>query len=355
MIRFWHALLGNWRHTDPFTLKSVVDPASAGMTSERAGKMRRYAARSLSYPFRIRRNFSGSVAHVLDQSWADMLASVPTVAVKVATVHDLIPLRFSGELTRPQVARYHSWVRCLHLADLLMADSAHTKQEMQTLLGLSEEKIRVVPLGVDLPSAEPSIPTNIGERLEQRKASGNPLMIGSIGNGLQRKNLKILPPVLAELTARLKREVILVRVGQTMDTGLADEIRRGTGAHGLMELGNLTDKELADVYRKVDMVVFPSLYEGFGLPVLESMAYGTPVVCSSATSLPEVGGDAVLYFDPEDGAGLVRQLALMADPGVASRYGELGRGRAGLFTWRHCLEAIYKVYREAIELKRRRN
>src|SRR5438046_5026541 len=99
-------------------------------------------------------------------------------------------------------------------------------------------------------------------------------------------------------------------------------------------LDYVSPADLEGLYALADAFVFPSLYEGFGLPVLEAMARGVPVACSDASSLPEVAGDAAVLFDPHDQSAIARALErLLGDPDEAERLRSAGRRRAGLFSW----------------------
>jgi glycosyltransferase involved in cell wall biosynthesis len=115
-------------------------------------------------------------------------------------------------------------------------------------------------------------------------------------------------------------------------------------------LGWTDGAELEGLYRAARCFVFPSLYEGFGLPVLEAMARGVPVACSNRSALPEVAGDAALLFDPEDVAAIADALErLLTDDALAQRLGEAGREQAQQFSWRRAAEGTLASYRRAAE------
>jgi glycosyltransferase involved in cell wall biosynthesis len=119
-------------------------------------------------------------------------------------------------------------------------------------------------------------------------------------------------------------------------------------------MGKLPDEALPRFYASIDAVVIPSLYEGFGLPVIEGMAARIPVIAANATSLPEVGGDVALYFDPHSPEELAAVLAKVANEGVPLRQIEAGYERAKRLSWRNCLEGIYEVYDEVMRQKLKR-
>jgi alpha-1,3-rhamnosyl/mannosyltransferase len=254
----------------------------------------------------------------------------------------LIPLRYPTDLTPSQLGRFRSWVEHLKQADQIIAVSHYTKTETQELLGLDGSNIHVVSNGIEL--SPPASSGAVEERLGFTGDRDSTFRIGSIGSTLKRKNLEILPRALADLKARTTRKIIVVRCGQLLPAELAEEIRRVLGADGLVELGHLSDADLHGFYRAVDAVVVPSFYEGFGLPLLEAMAQGVPVVSSNTTSMPEVGGDDVLYFDPHSPAELAERLAVVASRALSPDWLERARRRAISFTWRSSLEGIYQVY-----------
>jgi glycosyltransferase involved in cell wall biosynthesis len=309
-----------------------------------SGKVEKLLTRQVIYPARVKLRARGEIVHILDHSWADLLPFVPRCALKVVTVHDLIPLRFPAELSAAQAGRFASWVGHLKQADAIIAVSEYTKREVGDLLGIDARKIHVVFNGVEMPADSPS------HSLAPHDPAG-PFRIGSIGSTLERKNLAILPEALARLQAAVQRKVVLVRVGAALPAPLAAALRNALGEDGLVELGRLPDEALADYYAGLDVVVVPSLYEGFGLPVIEGMAARVPVVASRSTSLPEVGGDVAYYFDPHSPEELAVVLAGIATDGVPRQRIDLGYARAKSLSWRKCLEGVYQVYAGLLEDK----
>ena len=338
MARYWKLLANVAREDDSYNCVSVLSESSESQRSE--NKIRRLLTRKLIYPARIKFRCHGDVVHVLDHSWSDMLLFVPKNALKVVTVHDLIPLRYPGELSKSQSARFRSWVGCLHLADAIIAVSQYTKDETSELLGIEEKKIHVVPNGVNLPDPSPKT------RMDLRNIDDQSFRIGSIGSTLMRKNLDIFPKTLAKLKENTQRQIVLVRAGAALSEGLAANIRHVIGSENLIEMGKLPDDELDHFYASLDVLTVPSFYEGFGLPVLEGMAARVPVLASNTSSLPEVGADLAFYFDPTSPEDFARSLTRILHEGVPVGHINSAYERARSFSWRNSLEGVYRVYDE---------
>jgi len=131
------------------------------------------------------------------------------------------------------------------------------------------------------------------------------------------------------------------------DEALAAKLRRSPAAARVRATGHVDDATLVALYRGAAAFVFPSRGEGFGLPPLEAMACGAPVVCSDRTSLPEVVGDAALLVDPDDAAAVAAALREALEPARADELRARGFARAAQFTWERCAEATVAAYRRA--------
>ena len=285
------------------------------------------------------------VVHLLDHSYAHLLAGMPGRGLfKIVTVHDLAPLRESGGLTDAQQRRYRRVVEHLHRADLILADSRYSAAETVNLLGIEPGRVCVLPLGVDGTRfrARPAITPGRGlpAALAGRK------VVLNVGATISRKNLRVLPEIFRCLQMP---GVTLLRIGSPLPTELAAELRSVLGPDGLVDLGFSPDDLLVQAYQRADALIFPSRIEGFGFPVLEAMAAGCPVVCTNVTSLPELGGDAALYFAPDDpvaAAGHLRRL--LADGASSEAIITAGHRQAAGFSWAQHFERLREVYRAGI-------
>jgi glycosyltransferase involved in cell wall biosynthesis len=277
-----------------------------------SGRLSSVARDALWYPAGLRRRARGVDLLHCPTFRGPARAGVPIVL----TVHDLAVLRHPG--TFPRWHRFYGSAglrRVLRAADALVAVSDFTKDEVVALAGVPAERIRVVPNGVD------DVFTAEGPRAE-----------GSY----------VLAVATLEPRKNLARAVEAARLA-----GAELKVVGASGWGGVKVegwVGEVPDAELAALYRGARCVLYPSLYEGFGLPVLEAMACGTPVVTSRGTAMEEVSGDAAVLVDPLDPAAIAAGLEE-----AEARRDELvtrGRERASRFTWERSADAVEALWRE---------
>ena len=255
-------------------------------------------------------------------------------------MHDLAPLRDPTGLTAAQQQRFRRTVEHVREADLILADSHHSAAETVALLGVEPGKMRVLPLGVDAvrfsTRSAPSENGGLPPGLTRRK------VVLSVGVHISRKNLAVLPEIFGQVRVD---GLTLLRIGTPLPAALLADLRSVLGAEGVVELGAVPDATLVQAYQRADALIFPSLIEGFGFPVLEAMAAGCPVVCTNVTSLPEVGGDAALYFAPDDPATAAGHLRkLLSDPSLKATMVAAGHRQAGAFSWSRHFEHLLAIY-----------
>lgn len=264
----------------------------------------------------------------------------------VITVHDLSCFRYP-ETHPPQ--RVEAMRRLLpsavDRAACILTDSLFVKQEVCAFFGIPPEKIVAIPLGVS-PIFRPRDEHETKPVLSRWGLHHGRYLL-AVGTLEPRKNLVQVLRAYLRLPPGLRLECPLVVAGMAgwKAGDIAAEISQLAGLGQLRILGYVPEEDLPALYAGSTALVYPSLYEGFGLPPLEAMASGVPVITSGQASLPEVVGDAGLVFHPEDVNGLSEaMLALLEDVEERRRLAEFGLKRARQFSWRKCAEETVAVY-----------
>jgi glycosyltransferase involved in cell wall biosynthesis len=265
---------------------------------------------------------------------------------RVVTVHDLIYARY------PEA---HAGIRDVGMRVLVplavkrshrvIVDSQSTRRDLIELLGTPPERIDVVPLGLGASrSGEPVEQAALRSRLEL----GERRVVLSLSAKRPHKNLAALIEALALIPSGRRPVLVLPGYQTSHEAELRERARSAGIQDDVRFLGWLPTAEIEGLWRIADVFAFPSLYEGFGLPVLEAMARGVPVACSNASSLPEVAGDAALLFDPRQPSTIAASLErLLADERERERLRAKGLQRATRFTWERTARATLESYRRA--------
>jgi glycosyltransferase involved in cell wall biosynthesis len=266
---------------------------------------------------------------------------------RVVTVHDLIYARFpeahAGLRDRGMRVLVPLAVR---RAQRVIAISQSTRQDLEGLLGTPAEKIDVVPQGLGAVHRAPALPE---PETRARFGLGGRRVLLTLSAKRPHKNLLALIGALAQIPP--ERRPLLVAPGyptwheaqlraRAAELGIAGDVR--------LE-GWVSEEQLEGLWALADAFVYPSLYEGFGLPVLEAMARGVPVACADASSLPEVAGDAALLFDPrreEEIAAAIERL--LGDPALVRGLCAKGAERARQFTWERTARLTLESYARAM-------
>jgi glycosyltransferase involved in cell wall biosynthesis len=269
---------------------------------------------------------------------------------RVVTVHDVSFLAFPEWFTARDLAVLNAGVRfSVRRAERVIVPSRHARDELVRLLGVPEWRIAVTPEAADA-RFHPLDGAATGPVM-QRYGLQQPYVL-TVGNQQPRKNLGRLLQAWRMLVAAGRHGGCrLVIAGG--HRGRRDDLAALAAALGLQDhvqfLGYVPHEDVPALYGAATAFVFPSLYEGFGLPLLEAMACGTPVASSNATSLPEVAGDAAVFFDPLDVSGMVATIgALILDDELRAALRESGLRRAARFSWKACAEATVAVYDAAM-------
>lgn len=281
----------------------------------------------------------------------DFIPPAPATARRVITVHDLSFLYFPEILTA-ESRRYYAdqigWA--VNVADHIIADSYATRDDVIKLLGVAPGRITTIHLAADEVFSAGYDVAEIGRTVaEYGIDEGYILFVGTLE---PRKNLGMLLRAYHRLRQERGVKVPLVLVGskgwlyeeifdEIVSLGLGDSVRH---------LSDVSDVKLAHLYRAAGVLAFPSYYEGFGLPALEAMLGGCPVVCAGRGSLPEVVGSAAIQLDPDDVDGWVAAIeSVLGDSVLADRMRAEGLAQAQKFSWLKTAEATMAVYRDEKE------
>ena len=252
----------------------------------------------------------------------------------VATFHDLFVL--TGEYSTPEFrARFAAQARdAAARADIVIAISEFTRSQVISLLGVEPARVRVVHHGARA-LAFPG--TGSADGIARQK------VILNVGAIQKRKNIARLVEAFEAVDPAWR--LVLIGSDGYGAAQIHARIAASPARDRISVLGYVTPEELAAWYVRATVFAFPSLDEGFGMPLLEAMAAGTPILTSTRSALPEVAGEAALLADPEDTAALVHALqSLTRDDGLRARLSRLGVERARLFTWEKAVDQTWNVY-----------
>lgn len=266
------------------------------------------------------------------------------VTRQVATVHDLAFLRFPETVQHETLDNLRRHLpRAVVAADALIAVSQATADDLTTLLGISPRRVHVIHEGVDPTFLDAPHPPRIA--LPRRYV----LFVSTLE---PRKNiLGLLAGFEQAVAGGYEGDLVLVGRWGWRTEAAREALATSPVQHRIHHLDYLDRGELNAVVRRAEAVVFPSLLEGFGLPVVEGMAVGVPVITSNVSSLPEVGGDAALYVDPREPADLAAAILRLAnDPALREQLVTAGRARAARFRWEEAARATAGVFRRVTAL-----
>lgn len=269
----------------------------------------------------------------------------------ILTIHDIIPLKFPEYAPQSKKTRLFLLYKALMkwlvtIAEVIITDSAHSRRDILEFFNLPGEKVRVIYLGVD-PKYRPLSPDKC-ERVRREYAIRDRLALFA-GRADPYKNLLTLVKAAETLNTGGEIHCTVIVAGER--DRRYREVEEYLVANRLQDdvifAGSLGEDRLIPLYNAADVFVHPSHYEGFGLPPLEAMACGTPVICSNRSSLPEVVGDAGILIDPLDVTAFTAQMRrVFTDTNLAARLRAAGLERATRFPWKTTAARTLALYRD---------
>lgn len=260
----------------------------------------------------------------------------------VVTIHD------AGVFATPQAysLAFRTWYRLMHRtlsrhARRIITVSEFSRQQLQAYAGALASRIEVIPGG-----AEHIVRLKADTGILQRHGLGDRPFVLAVSSLNPNKNFKLIVEAMAHLPDLLGSLDFVVAGGTNPRVFGNQTLSFGPG---IKYLGYVTDGELKALYQGATAFVFPSLYEGFGLPPLEAMSCGCPVVVARAASLPWVCGEAALYCDPHDSQDLAQQIRMVAsDPKIQADLRQKGFARARDFSWPQCARRTFRVLEKVL-------
>jgi glycosyltransferase involved in cell wall biosynthesis len=272
----------------------------------------------------------------------------------VVTIHDLVPLFFPELVPKKHLLFFKLFMkRAAQTADLIMTDSEHSKQDIVQHLSVPAEKIRVIYLGYEPLRPNAADPQKCQGILTHYGITQPYLLF--VGVIEPKKNLERL----VEAFALLRQDSSLGKAFQLVIAGgkgwfyetLYQKVHKLRLEDHVIFTGFVPDEDLPALYTGAEVFVFPSIYEGFGLPVVEAMAYGVPVVTSNVSSLPELAGNAGMLIDPNHPEAICEGLTeVLVNPQKQAQMKQAGLLQAQQFSWQRTAEETYKVYQEVYQM-----
>lgn len=303
------------------------------------GVMREGWSYPVSMPHHLRR-IGADVVH-----YPAPMGSLRSPVPVVLSVYDVLPWKYPELFTRTNVRHQQHLVRRLtERADQVIASSHATRTDLIEILHLPPERIHVVPMGINPAFGYRPDPA----RVEAVSGVRGPYVL-AVGTLEPRKNL-ITTIAAMEVLADSGLDIPLVVAGGRgwRDSELTRRMSQSRAR--VIPVGRVSDEDLVALYGGSTCLVFPSLYEGFGLPVLEAMACGAPVIAANTTSTPEVVGDAGVLVDPTDAEGIAEAIRSIAEaPDIAADLQARGLARAAEFTWDRTTDLTVQVYEMALD------
>ncbi|MCL4433929.1 MAG: glycosyltransferase family 4 protein, partial [Actinobacteria bacterium] len=283
---------------------------------------------------------------------------LPHTYLSAVVLYDLIPLAMPQDYLQDGIRNkwYREKLEHLKRADLTLAISEFTREEAARLLGMESHRMAVIGSAADGIFKRLDLAEHEQIRIRKRMGISKPFVLSVASANEPRKNIAGLFQAFAMLPQDIKHRFQLVVSGSATkaekDAALHQAREAGLGDGDVVLTGYVTDDDLVAMYNLCSLSVFPSLYEGFGLPVLEAMACGAPAICSSTTSLPEVMSCDEALFDPASPSAIAAKITeVLADDAFADRLVGNGRRQVARFSWDRSAELALAAFEDALGRK----
>ena len=311
--------------------------------------LNKYYQRYWKYPQELKRQ-EVDIFHVIDHSDGHLCYWLKNTGKPVVvTCHDLInfiqPENGRGQALIPAVSMsvWNFSVRGICKADSIITVSTHTARDVERILDVKFQELTVVPNAVE-PIFHPISKTEVDDLRRQYGIPPETTCILNVGSNHPRKNVLTILKVVEALIAK-GLPVHFFKTGEELKGELKTFIDHHNLNQNITYLGKPDKGTLVKIYNAADILLAPSLYEGFGMTILEAMACGTPAIASNVASLPEVAGDAAILVDPINIQEIVEAVCrLHNDPELRQSLIDKGLNRAKLFSWEKTAEQVAQIY-----------
>jgi glycosyltransferase involved in cell wall biosynthesis len=295
------------------------------------------------------------IFHVIDQCESHIVYGLAKANKPVVvTCHDLVQfiypeiLQDRSRLPALSLATWKYSVSGMEQADSVIAVSTNTANDVSQMLQIEPARITVVPNGINTEFRVLPPTAEVAEIRQQYTRSPDTFCLLNVGSTHLRKNISTVLQVLKTLKEK-GLPICLWRTGSEFTPAQKSFIQEHDLASEIYDLGNPDQTRLIQIYNAADALLAPSLYEGFGLTIVEAMACGTPVITSNVSSLPEVAADAAILVDPLNVDAIVAAVCqLYRDPSYYDRFVAKGLSRAKFFSWYKTAEQVAKVYENVL-------
>ena len=289
------------------------------------------------YPFIIPKNYG--VYHIVDHSYSFLINFLPKERT-IITCHDLIPLKFQDKMSIEAKILFKFYLTGIKKAKRIIAVSESTKKDLIELLGIPAEKIVVISTPVNLSFLKPMRKDVAKKKLGLTKK----IVLLSVGSGFYKNTILILKSI-NELKNKYP-DIFLVKIGK-----FTDEEKKYIFLNNLkkfvLEAGSLPDKKLNEYYNAGDILTFPSLYEGFGKPVLHAMHMGLPIITSDISSLPEISGNAAIKINPLSENDFIDAVSrVIENKNLRKKMIKEGGRQIKLFSFKKTLTKTKRIYED---------